>query len=196
MAQPPLQTGEGSLAPETHAQEGPSEAVRLGKQPEANGPRTAAPARSRSKQAHPARLRGLEAFAQRRQQMADEARDEATALIEQAGETEAVRQALDALLADVALPWREDRARIEAAIEGRDIAAVRRRANGALWAAARDAARTSKRAMRDPQAAREVCTALAVLERLPRTAVRSGQRLAIRPRVHPSVVGGQAATGQ
>ena len=118
----------------------------------------------------------------RRQKMADEARGEARSRIARAGEPACVADALAALGHGGAAPWGAAREQLQQAIEtGRveDVGAVARRT---LWAISRDAARSSRRARRDPELALAACVAYAIIARLPRTAMRSAQRSDPGPR--------------
>ena len=73
-------------------------------------------------------------------------------------------------------PWSAERRQLESAIESGQIVAVGTAARRALAAVSRDAARTSRRARRDPELALAACVAYAIIARVPRTALRSAQR--------------------
>ena len=132
------------------------------------------------------RERDIAAFRERRRQAADEAREEARKRIARAGELACVTDALAALVHPEARPWEAERQELERALEtGRsvEVSAVARRS---LWAISRDAARSSRRARRDPDLALAACVAYAIIARLPRTVLRSAQRT--RPAPHPRPV--------
>jgi hypothetical protein len=59
-------------------------------------------------------------------------------------------------------------------------------ARRALWTIARDAARISPRATRDPDLALAACVAYAIVARAPRSALRSSQRARPTPRAQPA----------
>ena len=128
-----------------------------------------APRRSR-------RERDLAAFRERRRQTLEEARGEARRRIARAGEPASVADAFAALEHPEAAPWSAEREQLEAAIATGRIAEVGAAARRALWAISRDAARSSRRARRDPELALAACVAYAILARVPRTALRSAQR--------------------
>ena len=128
-----------------------------------------APERSR-------RNRDLVAFRERRQQTLAEARADARGRIARAGELASVADAFAALEHPEAEPWSAERVQLEAAIATGRIVEVGAAARRAVWAVSRDAARTSRRARRDPDLALALCVAYAVIARLPRTALRSAQR--------------------
>jgi hypothetical protein len=116
-----------------------------------------------------------------RQHAADHARDTATTLIGAAidrapdrreGEHAAARDALHTLAAPTAAPWTGDTKRIDEAIAHSNAKAIRERAKRALWEAAKDAAST-RRSDDYRDGAREACTALAVIERLPMATLRA-----------------------
>jgi hypothetical protein len=122
------------------------------------------------------RERDLVAFHERRQQMLAEARSEARGRIARAGELSSVADALAAIEHPEAGPWRAELEQLEAAIATGRIVEVAAAARRTTWAISRDAARTSRRARRDPDLALALCVAYAVIARLPRTALRSAQR--------------------
>ncbi|MHB1834641.1 MAG: hypothetical protein ACYCXW_06715 [Solirubrobacteraceae bacterium] len=122
------------------------------------------------------RERDLVAFRRRRQQTLAEARTEARERIDRAGELASVTDALAAIEHPEAGPWRAEREQLETAIATGRIVEVGATARRAAWAISRDAARTSRRARRDPDLALALCVAYAVITRLPRTALRSAQR--------------------
>jgi hypothetical protein len=122
------------------------------------------------------RERDLAAFRERRGQTLEDARGEARRRIAQAGEPAAVSDALAALGHPEAAPWGAEREQLEAAIATGRIVEVGAAARRAMWAISRDAARSSRRARRDPELALAACVAYAVIARLPRTALRSAQR--------------------
>jgi len=122
------------------------------------------------------RHRDLVAFRERRQQTLAEARTEARGRIARAGELAAVADAFAALEHPEAEPWSAERKQLETAIATGRIVEVGAAARRAAWAISRDAARTSRRARRDPDLALALCVAYAVIARLPRTALRSAQR--------------------
>ena len=128
-----------------------------------------APERSR-------RNRDLVAFRERRQQTLAEARADARGRIARAGELASVADAFAALEHPEAEPWSAEREQLETAIATGRIVEVGAAARRAVWAISRDAARTSRRARRDPDLALALCVAYAVIARLPRTALRSAQR--------------------
>ena len=128
------------------------------------------------------RERDLAAFRERRRQTLEEARREARRRIAQAGEPASVADAFAALEHPEAAPWSAEREQLETAIATGRIAEVGATARRAMWAISRDAARTSRRARRDPDLALALCVAYAVIARLPRTALRSAQRS--RPTPH------------
>jgi hypothetical protein len=135
----------------------------------------------------PRRERDIAAFRERRRQVADEARAEARQRITRTGELACVADALAALAHQGARPWDEARQELERAFDaGRivDVGAVARRA---VWAISRDAARSSRRARRDPDLALAACVAYAIIARLPRCALRSAQRT--RPAPHHRQIG-------
>jgi hypothetical protein len=115
-------------------------------------------------------------FRERRQRTATEARREARERIARSGEPAAVADAMAALAHPSARPWEAERQQLERAIETGRSSEIAAAARAALWAITRDAARSSRRARRDPDLALAVCVAYAVLARVPRTALRSTQR--------------------
>ena len=130
----------------------------------------------------PRRESDIAAFQERRRQAAEEARAEARERIARTGEPASVADALAALAhpgaADWCTQWRE----LEQALEGGRIVEVGAAARRALWSISRDAARTSRRARRDPDLALAACVAYAIVARLPRCALRSAQRNRPAPR--------------
>ena len=128
-----------------------------------------APRRSR-------RERDLAAFRERRRQTLEEARGEARRRIARTGEPASVADAFAALAHPEAAPWSAEREQLETAIATGRIAEVGAAARRAIWAISRDAARSSRRARRDPELAVAACVAYAILARVPRTALRSAQR--------------------
>jgi hypothetical protein len=128
------------------------------------------------------RERDLAAFRERRRQTLEEVRTEARRRIAHAGEPASVADALAALEHPEARPWRAQREQLEAAIATGRIVEVGAAARRAMWAISRDAARSSRRARRDPELALALCVAYAVIARLPRTALRSAERA--RPTPH------------
>jgi hypothetical protein len=115
-------------------------------------------------------------FRERRQRRATEARSEARERIARSGEPAAVADAMAALAHPSARPWEAERQQLERAIETGRSSEIGAAARAALWAITRDAARSSRRARRDPDLALAVCVAYAILARVPRTALRSTQR--------------------
>ena len=115
-------------------------------------------------------------FRERRQRTATEARSEARERIARSGEPAAVADAMAALAHPSARPWEAERQQLERAIETGRSSEIGAAARAALWAITRDAARSSRRARRDPDLALAVCVAYAILARVPRTALRSTQR--------------------
>ena len=137
---------------------------------------------ARAGERRPRRERDIAAFRERRQQAADEARAEARERIARAGELACVADALGALAHPGARPWDAERHELERAIETGRIVEVGAAARHALWTISRDAARSSRRARRDPDLALAACVAYAIIARLPRSALRSAQRT--RPAPH------------
>ena len=131
------------------------------------------------------RERDLAAFRERRNQTVGEARSEARRRIARAGELASVADAFAALEHPSAEPWSAERQQLEGAIDSDRIVNVGTVARRALWAISRDAARSSRRARRDPDLALAACVAYAIIARLPRTALRSAQRA--RPTPHARV---------
>ena len=131
------------------------------------------------------RERDLAAFRERRQHAADAAREEARARIGRAGELASVADALAALAHPAAAPWTAEREQLERALENGRFSQVGAEARRALWAIARDAARISPRAPRDPDLALAACVAYAIIARAPRSALRSAHRTRPTPRVRP-----------
>jgi hypothetical protein len=134
------------------------------------------------------RERDIAAFGERRRQAADQARAEARARIAWAGELACVADALAALGHPGASPWESERKQLERALDTGRIVEVGAAARRSLWAISRDAARSSRRARRDPDLAVAACVAFAIIARLPRTALRSSQRT----RPTPPAVGRRA----
>jgi hypothetical protein len=134
----------------------------------------------------PRRERDIAAFRERRQQAADEARTEARERIARAGELVCVADALAALAHPGARPWDPERHELERAFETGRIVDVGAAARRALWRISRDAARSSRRARRDPDLALAACVAYAIIARLPRTALRSAQRTRPAPHDRPT----------
>ena len=122
------------------------------------------------------RERDIAAFRERRRQAADEARAEARERIARAGELACVADALAALAHPAARAWDAERQELERALQGGRIVEVGAVARRSLWAISRDAARSSRRARRDPDLALAACVAYAIIARLPRCALRSAQR--------------------
>jgi hypothetical protein len=118
----------------------------------------------------------IAAFRERRRQAADEARAEARERIARAGELASVADALAALAHPGARAWDAERQDLDEALQGGRFVEVGAVARRSLWAISRDAARSSRRARRDPDLALAACVAYAVIARLPRSAVRSAQR--------------------
>ena len=131
------------------------------------------------------RERDLAAFRERRQHAADAAREEARARIARSGELASVADALAALAHPAAAPWTAEREQLERALETGRFSEVGAQARRALWAIARDAARISPRAPRDPDLALAACVAYAIIARAPRSALRSAHRTRPTPRVRP-----------
>ena len=131
------------------------------------------------------RERDLAAFRERRQHAADAARAEARARIARSGELASVADALAALAHPAAAPWTAEREQLERALETGRFSEVGAQARRALWAIARDAARISPRAPRDPELALAACVACAIIARAPRSALRSAHRTRPTPRVRP-----------
>ena len=131
------------------------------------------------------RERDLAAFRERRQHAADAARAEARARIARSGELASVADALAALAHPAAAPWTAEREQLERALETGRFSEVGAQARRALWAIARDAARISPRAPRDPDLALAACVAYAIIARAPRSALRSAHRTRPTPRVRP-----------
>jgi hypothetical protein len=122
------------------------------------------------------RERDIAAFRERRRRAADDARAEARERIARAGEHSCVADALAALAHPAARAWDSERLELERALQGGRIVEVGAVARRSLWAISRDAARSSRRARRDPDLALAACVAYAIIARLPRTAVRSAHR--------------------
>jgi hypothetical protein len=122
------------------------------------------------------RERDIAAFRERRRQTADEARAEARERIARAGEPASVADALAALAHPGASAWDAERQELERALQSGRIVEVGAVAPRSLWAMSRDAARSSRRARRDPDLALAACVAYAIIARLPRSAVRSAHR--------------------
>jgi hypothetical protein len=130
----------------------------------------------------PRRESDIAAFRDRRQQAAEEARAEARDRIARTGEPACVADALAALAHPGAADWCTEWRELEEALEGGRIVEVGAAARRALWSISRDAARTSRRARRDPDLALAACVAYAIVARLPRCALRSAQRNRPAPR--------------
>ena len=122
------------------------------------------------------RERDIAVFRVRRRRAADEARAEARERIARSGELACVADALAALAHPAARAWDAERQELERALQGGRIVEVGAVARRSLWAISRDAARSSRRASRDPDLALAACVAYAIIARLPRYAVRSAQR--------------------
>jgi hypothetical protein len=129
------------------------------------------------------RERDIAAFRERRGQAAEEARAEARKRIARAGELACAADALAALAHPGASPWDTERQELERALQSGRIVEVGAVARRSLWRISRDAARSSRRARRDPDLALAACVAYAIIARLPRTTLRSAQRT--RPAPHP-----------
>jgi hypothetical protein len=124
----------------------------------------------------PRRESDIAAFRERRRQAADDARSEARERIARAGELACVADALAALAHPDAGPWDAERRELDQALQSGRIVDVGAVARHAMWSISRDAARTSRKARRDPDLALAACVAYAIIARLPRTALRSAQR--------------------
>ena len=122
------------------------------------------------------RERDIAVFRERRRRAADEARAEARERIARSGELACVADALAALAHPAARAWDAERQELERALQGGRIVEVGAVARRSLWAISRDAARSSRRARRDPDLALAACVAYAIIARLPRSALRSAQR--------------------
>ena len=122
------------------------------------------------------RERDIAAFRERRRRAADDARAEARERIARSGELACVADALAALAHPAARAWDAERQELERALQGGRIVEVGAVARRSLWAISRDAARSSRRARRDPDLALAACVAYAIIARLPRSALRSAQR--------------------
>jgi len=122
------------------------------------------------------RERDIAVFRERRRRAADEARAEARERIARSGELACVADALAALAHGAARAWDSERQELERALQGGRIVEVGAVARRSLWAISRDAARSSRRARRDPDLALAACVAYAIIARLPRSALRSAQR--------------------
>ena len=130
----------------------------------------------------PRRESDIAAFRERRRQAAEEARAEARERIARTGEPACVADALAALAHPGAADWCTEWRELEQALAGGRIVEVGAAARRALWSISRDAARTSRRARRDPDLALAACVAYAIVARLPRCALRSAQRNRPAPR--------------
>jgi hypothetical protein len=126
------------------------------------------------------RERGIAEFRGRRRNAVSGGRREARARVARAGERAAVADALAAISPQLAPCWRREREQLDAALAGGRVAEVGVAARRALWAVSRDAARSSRRAGRDPELALAVCVAYAIIARLPRTALRMAERARAR----------------
>ena len=124
----------------------------------------------------PRRESDIAAFRERRRQAAEEARAEARERIARTGEPACVADALAALAHPGAADWCTEWRELEQALGSGRIVEVGAAARRALWSISRDAARTSRRARRDPDLALAACVAYAIVARLPRCALRSTQR--------------------
>ena len=122
------------------------------------------------------RERDIAVFRERRRRAADEARAEARERIARSGELACVADALAALAHPAARAWDAERQELERALQGGRIVEVGAVARRSLWAISRDAARSSRRARRDPDLALAACVAYAIIARLPRSALRRAQR--------------------
>ena len=122
------------------------------------------------------RERDIAVFRERRRRAADEARAEARERIARSGELACVADALAALAHPAGRAWDAERQELERALQGGRIVEVGAVARRSLWAISRDAARSSRRARRDPDLALAACVAYAIIARLPRSALRSAQR--------------------
>jgi hypothetical protein len=122
------------------------------------------------------RERDIAVFRERRRRAADDARAEARERIARSGELASVADALAALAHPAARAWDSERHELERALQGGRIVEVGAVARRSLWAISRDAARSSRRARRDPDLALAACVAYAIIARLPRSALRSAQR--------------------
>ncbi|MGA2927171.1 MAG: hypothetical protein ABSG43_14450 [Solirubrobacteraceae bacterium] len=122
------------------------------------------------------REREIGEFRERRQRIVNDARAEARVRIARAGEPAAVADALAALADPSAGAWKLEREQLDRALRDANTGAVAATARQALWAVSRDAARSSRRATRDPELAAAVCVAYAIVARLARSAVRATQR--------------------
>ena len=140
---------------------------------------------ARAGERRPRRERDIAAFRERRQHAADEARAEARKRIARAGELACVADALAALAHPEARPWNAEREELERAFETGRIVNIGTVARRALWEISRDAARSSRRARRDPDLALAACVAYAIIARAPRSALRSAQRTRPTPRARP-----------
>lgn len=140
---------------------------------------------ARAGERRPRRERDIAAFRERRQHAADEARAEARKRIARAGELTCVADALAALAHPEARPWNAEREELERAFETGRIVNIGTVARRALWEISRDAARSSRRARRDPDLALAACVAYAIIARAPRSALRSAQRTRPTPRARP-----------
>jgi hypothetical protein len=155
----------------------------------AGGPRMTARATAGAgdRKRAPRRERDITAFRERRRQAADEARAEARQRIARAGELACAADALAALAHPGARPWDGERQELERALDTGRIADVGAVARRAVWTISRDAARSSRRARRDPDLALAACVAYAIIARLPRCTLRSAQRT--RPAPHHGQIG-------
>jgi hypothetical protein len=172
---PATRTIEERPAGQQHTEPAPADSQTVGG---AAGPRgviaTAPLAREAERTSR--RERDIAAFRERRRQAADEARAEARQRIARAGEVASVADALAALAHSGARAWEAERQELQRALQGGRIVDVGAVARRSLWAISRDAARSSRRARRDPDLALAACVAYAIIARLPRCAVRSAQR--------------------
>ena len=137
-------------------------------------------------ESRPRRERDIAAFRERRQHALDEARREARERIARAGEPACVADALAALAHPGARPWDTERQQLERALQSGRILDIGVSARKALWSISRDAARSSRRAKRDPELALAACVAYAIIARVPRTALRSAERARPAPHARPA----------
>jgi hypothetical protein len=124
-------------------------------------------------------------FTARRQEIADQAREQATATIRSLGEVDAVGHALETLREPRASRWSTDREEIEGLIAERQLRQLARKAGRTLWAAAGSTASAERRG-RGGRGTGRVCVALAILEQAPGSATSCGQQLTNPPRIHTS----------
>ena len=152
-----------------------------------DGPRVTSAARTVGRgERRSGRERDIAEFGERRRRAVEDVREEARERIGRAGELACVTDALAALGHPEAGPWDAERQQLERALETGRIVEVGSAARRLLCAVSRDAARTSRRARRDPDLALAVCVAYAIIARLPRTALRSTQRTHPAPQPRPA----------